>query len=58
MRPMQPPLADIVVEYDVRRRRRQKHFTDAYRARSFYSAKLNAGKNPKVLRHKETTDHA
>ena len=41
----QPPVA---VEYDCRGKRETKTFTDAYAARRFYVAKLNAGKNPTV----------
>jgi hypothetical protein len=40
----------VAIEYDCRGSRATKVFTsdNAYKARSFYSKKLIAGKNPKV----------
>jgi hypothetical protein len=41
----------VYIEYDVRKQRKRRLFTDAYAARRFYIAKLNAGKKPTL--HKE-----
>jgi hypothetical protein len=42
----------VVIEYDGRKKRERKTFTDPYAARRFYAAKLNANKNPTL--HKES----
>jgi hypothetical protein len=38
----------VKVEYDGRKGRQSKHFTDAYEARRFYVAKFKLGKKPQV----------
>lgn len=45
-------LPAIDVEYDKNSKRATKHFSDAYKARRFYVAKLNAGKNPVLTKPK------
>lgn len=50
MGPLNTPKQSVSVEYDYRKRRVSKTFTDAYAARRFFVAKLNAGKNPKVTK--------
>lgn len=49
--PINTPHTPIVVEYDTKDGRRSKLFQGTYGpydARSFFAAKLKAGKNPKV----------
>lgn len=44
------PVEPIAIEYDYRRKRARKVFTDHYAARRFYVAKYKAGKRPRVRR--------
>lgn len=47
--PMNRESPPVIVEYDDRNgKRKEKLFTDPYKARSFYGDKLKKGKNPKV----------
>jgi DNA invertase Pin-like site-specific DNA recombinase len=43
-----PPPSSVVIEYDAAGKRVTKQFNNAYAARRFFVAKLNAGKNPTV----------
>ena len=46
--PITTRMPPIVVNYDTKRGRRGKRFDDPHRAKRFYIAKFNAGKNPTV----------
>jgi hypothetical protein len=45
------PAEAVVIEYDRGTGRASRTFTDPYRARAFFAAKLKAGKRPVVRRH-------